>query len=496
MKISLIEPRSPNYHVYTGQAIPRLGLPILGTILRQRGHEVKIYVEDLRELTPAAAWTILKSDLVGISITSSTAPRGYAMARLLRLKGVPVVFGGVHASFLPDEAAQYADYVICGEAEESFPMLVEALESGGDLSKVPNLVYRDGQQVIHNPRQRLCLSLDEIPIPDLSIIEGNERLGVYPVMTSRGCPHNCTFCCVTRMFGRRYRLASVERVLEEIEPFRGKNVFFCDDNFTGSTSRTKELLEKMLSRSVLPRRWYAQVRADIWRDSELMELMKRTHCKRVYVGFESADQRVLDELNKHQQVEDIKRCVAQFHRYDIAVHGMFMFGAEHDDLETFDKTAGFAIDSHIDTVQFLILTPVPGSGIFQQLEAEGRLLTCDWSLYDGHHVVFQPKQMSPWELQVGTIRANRRFYSVPSVLRSLSCFRFGTAMLRYWGKKLVTRWQKSNAGFLQKLNAWQKGAMEFPRRFSLRQLFDADAFQALLSAGGPATEGGGTPLRA
>ncbi len=128
MKVSLIEPHSPDYHVYSRVTIPRLGAPILATILKRLGHQVKVYVEDLAPIHLTDALDILKSDLVGISCTSATAPRGYAMARLLRLKGVPVVFGGVHPTFMPEEPLKYADYVIKGEAEESLPLLVEALE--------------------------------------------------------------------------------------------------------------------------------------------------------------------------------------------------------------------------------------------------------------------------------------------------------------------------------------------------------------------------------
>ena len=481
MKICLIEPRSPDYHVYSGLAIPRLGLPVLGTILAQQGHEVRIFVESLREFTPATAWEVLKSDLVGISITSSTAPRGYAMARLLRLRGIPVVFGGVHATYLPEEPLQYADYVLRGEAEESFPAFTRALEGKGNLCEVPNLVYRDGDQVLHNPRQALSKSLDEIPMPDLTLVEGHEKLKIVPVMTTRGCPHGCTFCCVSHMFGRRYRTASIERVLDEVARYRQSFIFFCDDNFTAVPHRTKELLHGMLSRGLAPRRWYAQVCADACRDRELMDLFRRTNCRRVYIGFESVDQRVLDEYGKHQAVADVRTAVAAFHQYDIPVHGMFMFGAEHDDAETFARTIGFAADAQIDTVQFLILTPAPGSAVFQKLDAEGRIFTYDWSLYDGHHVVFEPSHMSPLELQLGTMRANHRFYSTVSVLRSLSSCRFTTAMLRYWGRRVVRAWYRTNREFLERLRSWQKRRVEFPRHFSLGKAFQSDPFQALLS---------------
>ncbi|MBS3763996.1 MAG: cobalamin-dependent protein, partial [Planctomycetes bacterium] len=273
MKISLIEPRSPDYHVYSGLAIPRLGLPILGTILEQKGHDVTIYIEDLLEFNTKRAWDIFKSDLVGISLTSSTAPRGYAMAKLLKLKGIPVVFGGPHATFMPEEGVEFADYVLRGEAEETLPALVNALETDGNLSEIPNLVYREGDEKIHNQRQPLSRELDAVPIPDLSLIEGQEKMKIIPAVTTRGCPHNCTFCCVSEMFGRRYRMAGIDRIVEEAKAWEGKNVFICDDNFTAVPSRTKELLDKLLTLDRLPNRWYAQVRADIWRDKELMDLL-------------------------------------------------------------------------------------------------------------------------------------------------------------------------------------------------------------------------------
>ena len=467
MKISLIEPKSADYHVYSALAIPRLGLPQLGSVLQQQGHQVKIYCEDLEGFTPAKAREVLSSDLVGISLTSSTAPRGYTMARLLRVKGVPVVFGGVHVTFMPEEALRYGDYVIVGEGEEALPELVKTLERGGSLSEVPNLVYNDSGRIVYNEKRPLRCGLDELPIPDLGLVEGSEKLRILPVMTTRGCPHGCTFCCVTPMFGRKYRMASVDGVLEQLRRLGRSNVFFCDDNFTAVPHRTKELLSKMLSRRIVPRRWSAQVRAEVYRDQEMLDLMRRTNCSRVYVGFESINQSTLDELNKHQSVEDIRRCISQFHRHNIAVHGMFMFGADSDTLETFAMTRGFALDNHIDTVQFLILTPPPGSQLFKQLDEQGRIFTYDWTLYDGHHVVFEPANMSPLELQLESLRAHRQFYSMRSAFRSLSCLRLSTAMLRYLGRGLVKRWYGKNADFLKRLWKLKSGYRTIPRRFSL-----------------------------
>ncbi|MFW6188828.1 MAG: B12-binding domain-containing radical SAM protein [Planctomycetota bacterium] len=470
MKISLIEPCSPDYHVYSMLAIPRLGLPLLGTVLSRQGHEVKVYVEDLQAIGSAEALEILQSDLVGISATSSTAPRGYAMARLLRLRGIPVVFGGVHPTFMPEEPLRYADYVITGQAEQTLPALVDALEDGGDLDAVPNLLYNRDEDVARTAEEPQSMELDEMPIPDYSLIEGRDQMNIMPVVTTRGCPHNCTFCCVSPMFGHCYRMKSVDRVVEELRRIGKQHVFFCDDNFTASRTRAKELLGEMLRQEVYPSRWYAQVRADTYKDDELLELMRRTNCQRVFVGFESVSQRVLDSYHKHQSMADLQRCAEVFHDHDIAVHGMFMFGADEDDKTVFGETVNFAIEHGIDTVQFLILTPVPGSELFNQLEEQGRIFTRDWTLYDGHHVVFEPARMSPLELQLETLRANRRFYSMRSVLRSLSCLRMSTAMLRYLGRRVLRGWRKANRRFIQTLRNWQDGRQSFPERFSVQRL--------------------------
>jgi radical SAM superfamily enzyme YgiQ (UPF0313 family) len=455
MKVSLIEPHSPDYHVYSRVVIPRLGAPILATILRRLGHEVKVYVEDLAPIRLADALDVLKSDLVGISCTSATAPRGYAMARLLRLKGVPVVFGGVHPTFMPEEPLKYADYVLKGEAEESLPLLVKALESSGDLSCVPNLLYLREGAVVRNAERPLCMDLDDVPVPDFSLVNGYRRMKIYPVMSSRGCPHACTFCCVSPMFGRRLRVKSVPRLMEELEAVGPASVFFSDDNFTASPAHTKEVLSEMLHRCLVPPRWYAQVRADIWRDQELMDLLERTRCRRVFIGFESVDQDVLDSYGKHQRLSDMKACVSAFHRRGVGVHGMFMFGADGDDAGAFDRTVRFALEQELDTVQLLVLTPAPGTDFFRQLDAEGRIFTYDWSLYDGQHVVFEPARMTPLQLQMGAFRANRRFYSLRSVCSSLSCRRFTTAMLRYAGGRILSGWRRTNARFIQALRDFQ-----------------------------------------
>lgn len=439
-RIVLIEPKSPDYHIFSRYRLPRLGTLILGAILEQEGHYVKVFVEDMGEIDFRA---VFEADLVGISTITSTAPRAYALASQIKKHGIPVVLGGAHVTYMPDEALGYSDYVIRGEAENSIMPFVRALESGEGLGEVPGLSFRVGKEHYHNPPAAPCRDLDNLPFPDFSLIR--EKLGpVRPVMTSRGCPFDCSFCVVTQMFGRRYRFRSKENVLRELRTIDPKEVvFFYDDHFAANRERTKELLEMMIAERITPR-WTAQVRADVTRDRELMELFRRANCLYVYVGIESVNPRSLEAYNKKITVEEIERSIAVFHEYGVRVHGMFVLGSDQDDIETVKATSRFAKKNNIDTIQFMMLTPLPGTRQYQQLVEEDRLLTKDWGLYDAHHVVFEPKNLTPLELQVETLRAMRSFYSIPQILKGISKLDLLGVLLKSYARRLQTNWTNRN----------------------------------------------------
>jgi radical SAM superfamily enzyme YgiQ (UPF0313 family) len=439
-KIVLIEPRSPDYHIFSRYRLPRLGSLILGSILEQAGHYVKVFVEDMDDIDFRA---VFEADLVGISTITSTAPRAYALAAQIKRHGIPVVLGGPHVTYMPDEALEYADFVMQGEAENSIIALVKAMETGEGLGDVPGLCFRVGNEFFHNPPIKRCQDLDTLPFPDFSLIR--EPLGnVRPLMTSRGCPYNCSFCVVTEMFGHKYRFRSKENVLRELRAIDPKQVvFFYDDHFAANKDRTKELLRMMIAERITPR-WTAQVRADVTRDRELMELLKRSNCLYVYVGIESMNPESLKAYNKKITVEQIEESVAVFHEYGVRVHGMFVLGCDEDTVDTVRDTARFAKRNKIDTVQFMILTPLPGSRQYDELVAENRLLTRDWGLYDAHHVVFEPRLMSPFELQVETLKAMRSFYSIPQILKGVSKLDLVGVFLKSYARRLQRGWEARN----------------------------------------------------
>lgn len=449
-KVRLIEPRSAGCHVYSRIALPRLGLPILGAILKQQGLDVRIYCQDFAEVDYQ---DICSSDLVGISTTTSTAPEAYRMADRIREAGVPVVFGGSHASFMAEESLEHGDYCISGEAEAAFPELITAIESGSGFDSVGGLSYRSGGEILKNPQHQKIHDLDSLPFPDLSLIAGHEKIKMTPMLTSRGCPFDCSFCSVTKMFGHAGRFRSVENVIEELKWRRPEKVFFYDDNFAINRNHTKELLEAILSAG-LEFSWTAQVRTDVVRDRELLRLMKKTNCYINYIGFESVNPEALREYNKRQNVEQMVETVRLLHEHGILIHGMFVIGAGSDTPATIRETVQFALRHKIDTAQFMVLTPLPGTPYYEKMEENGRLLTKDWTFYDGAHVVYQPKLMSPYELQKESVLAMRRFYRLTECVKMIASADFVVFLAKFNVNLLLGRWKSARKQLGARVLRW------------------------------------------
>ncbi|MBN1314282.1 MAG: B12-binding domain-containing radical SAM protein [Anaerolineales bacterium] len=418
MKIRLVEPKPAGINVFDRALLPRLGLPLIGRVLADAGHDVRIYVEQLEAIN----WTdVLSSNLVGFSATTTTIPVAFAQAAILRQANIPTVFGGSHVTFLPDEALDHCDYVVRGEGQETILELVDVIEGKINVQEVRGLSYRSGNIKVHNPDRPACSQdvFSALPAPDLSLIVGHERMTNIPIMTQWGCPFNCDFCSVVAMFGRQVRWRPMEAVYKELERYKHRgSVFFYDDNFVVNEIRTKKFLRGMIDRNLTPN-WSAQVRAEVvYRnkhtrelDTELLELMRDSGCKIVYCGFESANPKTLELYNKQQDVEHISDSIRAFHAYGIQVHGMFVLGSDADDAVSIQMTVDFAIENEIDTVQFLMLTPCPGTAFWDRMTATGRVLNRDWTLFDGHHCVIQPALMTPYELQLASYKAMSSFYS-------------------------------------------------------------------------------------
>jgi len=452
-KVLFIEPRSPQEHIFSRVAIPRLGSLLLGTILQQQGIEVKVVIEEIAN--PDYRRLDFQPDLVCISSISSTAPRAYELADFYRQQGLPVVLGGAHPSFLPLEGLEHADYVVCGEGDEALPELVNALQNGGNLAGIHNLCYRDGDTIQQNPWRPFLGDLDSLPIPNYNLIHGwtaRNRRGVVSIATSRGCPFNCNFCSVIMLFGRKHRVTSIDRVIAEIRQngLQARHIFFCDDNFTADRKRTKELCERIIAEG-LKIEWSAQVRVESAKDPELLDLMAKSGCYIVFVGLESINPATLKAYNKSQTVEGIKDCVNNFHRFGINVHGMFVFGSEEDHYQVIRDTVKVSRQLDLDSLQYLILTPVPGTPFYQEMEAQNRIICRDWSHYDGHHTVFQPRQFTPYELQMETTRAMKKFYSWTSVIKRLIARDLFFAKMKAYGRIILWKSTLTRNNYFQQL---------------------------------------------
>jgi radical SAM superfamily enzyme YgiQ (UPF0313 family) len=440
MRISFIEAKSPAANIFSKFPIPRLGSVLLSTMLKERGYEVKAFIEDIA----APDWSYIEnSDVVCISTITSTSRRAYRIADRCRKKGIPVVMGGAHPSFLPEEAMKHADYVVRGEGDVTLPELIDYLEKGTpDITSIKGLSYgNNGSGIINNPQRPLIEDLDMLPLPDFHLVQQWKPSYIYPISTSRGCPFNCTFCSVIQMFGRKYRFKSVEILMKElkhIHSFSKGNKFFVDDNFTANKERTKELLRAMIAERI-SFKWSAQVRTDVAKDQELLRLMADSGCDTVHIGFESVNPKTLEAYNKKQNIEEIIHCIRTVRDHGIEIHGMFVFGADTDTVETLKKTTDFAITHGIDTIQFLMLTPLPGTPFFYKMKESGRLLHIDWSKYDGHHIVFEPSLMSPQTLHIESLKAMGRFYSWKYIFKHLTHLDFFHVAIGLYGKKAVRR---------------------------------------------------------
>jgi radical SAM superfamily enzyme YgiQ (UPF0313 family) len=450
-KIIFIEPKSPNLHIFSQFPLPRLGSYILGGMMRERGWEVCVIYEEQEEIP----WNEINSaEIVGISTITSTAPRAYAIADKIRSMQIPVIMGGPHVTFLPDEALEHTDFVIRGEGEKALMAFIDAWEKNKDFSDVPNLSFKQEGKTIHNPMIEKIENLDEIPFPDFSdfFIHGKEVAGhkIIPIQTSRGCPFDCEFCSVTAMFGRKYRFRTTENIIQELRLYNHRKnvIFFYDDHFTANRKRTKSLLEAMIKEK-FKFKWSTQVRADLAKDPEMVKLMKKAGCHTLYIGLESVNPRSLLEMKKKQTVDEVIHAVKVIRRSRIHVHGMFIYGFDEDDWKTVKKTVRFAKKSGLNSTQFLILTPLPGSKLFYKIRDQERILFKDWALYDAHHVVFQPARLSLFGLQKAQIFSHKKFYSGFRMIGKFIRGKWLDLGLAHYARNLNRMWQKKNKTFLK-----------------------------------------------
>ncbi len=455
----LIEPRTPGINFFSFTNMPLLGLPILGAMMKKRGLNVDIFCENLS----AIDWDrVNEADLVGLTALTNLAPRAYELINQIKEINprCVVVMGGPHVSFRTEEAlANGADYVIRHEGEGPFMELLNCLQEDGDPEDIRGLSFKKEGEMYHNPDQKGCPNLDQLPTPDFSLIKGAQKLKYIPIQTSRGCPHNCEFCSVVQMYGRKIRYRSPEKVVQDIHKLarsfnlEKKHVFFVDDNFSANQERAANLLEHIEALDY-DLNWSTQEEVNIYKKPNILNKMVKAGCKRLHLGIESFNQASLDEYDKPQNLEDIKRAIQAIHDKGIFIHGMFVLGADSDTKESILQTARNAVKYNIDSAQFSILVPLPGTRLYENLKEKERLLVDrvkNWELFEGQHVVFKPKNLSPYDLQKLQLKATSKFYNIKNSFGWLLKKKFGNVATTLYGSWNLWKWKQKNRGFLSRL---------------------------------------------
>ncbi|HZV34891.1 MAG TPA: radical SAM protein [Verrucomicrobiae bacterium] len=361
--------------------------------------EVRFY-DDRMEAIPFDEPT----DLVAISVETYTAKRAYQIATEYRKRRIPVVMGGFHATLCPDEVAQYAEAVVSGEAETLWPRVVDDARHG----RLEKFYRQSGRPLLANVR------------PDRSIFRGKHYLPVGLVEAGRGCHFKCDFCAVQTVFNSTQSRRPIDAILAEIGPLKAerKIFFFVDDNITSNLEQAKEFFRALIPLGI---RWVSQSSINAAHDEEFLDLLARSGCQGVLIGFESLNPANLKDMNKafNTMRGGFEMALANLRRHRIRVYGTFIFGYDRDTPESFEQTVEFAKEHALYIAAFNHLTPFPGTPLYKRLQGEGRLLYENWWLddrYSYNRIPFTPRGMTPENLQHNCLAARREFYSWASIV--------------------------------------------------------------------------------
>ncbi len=420
-KLVLVKPVNPLFRQLirkTNGGIPPIAHGILAA-LTPKDWEVEIIDENY------TSFRYTDADLVGFTAFTSTAPRAYELAGLYREKGVTTVMGGVHAAMMPEEAQQYMDSVVIGEAEGVWPKLIADFEAG-KLQRT----YRGGFPELEN-----------MPVPRYDLFP-RECIGA--VQTSRGCPMDCKYCSVTAFNGNRYRHRPIEEVLDELERMPKRVLFFLDDNIVGHGEENRDraiaLFDGMIKRR-LNKLWIGQASMNFSDDETVLKYAAKSGCLLVMMGVESEDPEALKEIKKPTNIRALKKTYQevfrQIHNHGIAIHGFFMYGMDVDTPDSLRKRTEFITTCGVDSAQVSMVCPFPGTKLHEEIRDEGRLrytnFPQDWARYHFEDVAQTPKLMTPDALTEVVLEAYHAIHGRGAILsrffRTLrTTRRFGAAM--------------------------------------------------------------------
>ena len=393
MRLTLIRPNLGDYR--SSDAMPPLAMGILAA--RASGWDVAFFDEKAEPLPLDD-----RPDLAALSVETFTARRAYAVADAYRARGVPVVLGGYHPTFLPDEALEHADAVVIGDAEGPWERLLQDFRQGRLERR-----YTGGN----------ATALTDYRL-DRSIYRGKRYAPAELVQYGRGCRFACDFCSIHSFYGSKLRMRPLDGLAREIEGLpKGRLLFFVDDNLFAGRQELLALLEAL---APLKRRWSCQISIDVARDEALLDRLAEAGCAYVLIGFESLNPASLRQMGKRwNSVSGPYRSVVRaLHARGIGIYGTFVFGYDADTADTIARTTDFALEARLEIANFNPLTPTPGSALYDRLLREGRLLSPRWWLDPGYRygdAIFEPRGMRADELAAGVFEARARFYSWRSI---------------------------------------------------------------------------------
>jgi anaerobic magnesium-protoporphyrin IX monomethyl ester cyclase len=422
MRVLLLNvPFTEGYHKASID-LPPLGIGYMASILRREGHEVQLL--DLNMEPTDRLFRIDGADVVGISADTPRHPRAVQLGRRLRASNTPVVMGGPHASFCAESTLRSggADYVVHGEGEQIMAELLHRIEEPGQAADVPGVSSLLEGEVVHGPPSQSVPDVGALPYPARDLLPmssyqarvGNRK--ATSIIGSRGCPFNCSFCASSQLFGLRWRARDPEDLVDEMEYLQreyGLNaVLFMDDNFTLNPDRTVRICEEMLRRG-LDMHWWCFSRANTVVDREdMVQAMAEAGAKQVFIGVESPNEEVLQDYNKGITADTAVQAVSLLNKHSIETYASFIIGDVFETKDMIRRTIRFASFLSPGLVQFAILTPYPGTQLYEQY-ADRLLQGKDWSFYDGLHAVLQPEYLQPEQLERFLKKSFLSFYLKP-----------------------------------------------------------------------------------
>jgi radical SAM superfamily enzyme YgiQ (UPF0313 family) len=393
---ALTEATSPYWRPIKYSLFPPLGLATLAAYLKPDDEAVLVdeHVEPLR--------TDDQPDLVVIQVYITNARRAYRLADHYRAKGSFVVLGGLHVTSLPDEAAAHADAVFLGPGEQTFPRFLQDFRAGSPKRRYVSTSDR---------------TLERLPPIRRDLISRRRYLVPNSIVVTRGCPQHCDFCYKDAFFegGRSFYTQRVDDALSEISRLPGRHLYFLDDHLLGDRRFAAALFDGMRG---LNRLFQGAATVDSILRGDLIEQAAAAGLRSIFVGFETLTPGNLARSNKRQNLgRDYAAVTRRLHELGVMINGSFVFGMDDDDEHVFRRTVDWAIEQGITTATFHIQTPYPGTRLFARMDAEGRMLTRDWDLFDTRHVVYRPARLTPRALKEGYDWAYREFYRWSSIAR-------------------------------------------------------------------------------